>query len=224
MVEGDHKELLERAKGGEIAAFGLLFERERALVEGKVRQIFHNKHDVDDVVQETFLKGHDAIRSFRGDSKLSSWLCKIAINLCMDRLRKEHAHPHDTLDGSFPEEQVRSPRENPQGGRTKRGGKIERHSAFRCEQNEEDREVQHEELIHIVQTVLGELNPQEASAIKLRFYKRARTPARETAAIVGFNKRSKIYDITRKFVSRCLKVREEMLRPRKVIQPVKKSP
>lgn len=224
MVEGDEKELLARAKGGDIAAFGVLFERERTIIEGTVRKIFHNKHDADDVVQEIFLRSFAGIIDFRGDSKLSTWLCRNAINLCVDLLRKDQAHPHETLGGSFPEEQVRSPSENPEGGRTRRGGKIERNSAFRSEQNEKDRELQREEHRQILHTVLEQLDPQEGNAIKLVHFQGKHMAAEEAAAIVGFNKRSKIYEITRKYVNLCLKARDKLLRSKEAVQPVERSP
>ena len=44
--------------------------------------------DVDDVVQEVFLAAYEALPTFRGESKMSTWLTAIAINACRNHLRK----------------------------------------------------------------------------------------------------------------------------------------
>src|SRR3990170_532927 len=43
--------------------------------------------DAEDVAQESFVKMHQALKKFRGESKLSTWIYRIATNTAMDRLR-----------------------------------------------------------------------------------------------------------------------------------------
>ena len=51
------------------------------------------EEDARDVCQETFLRAYRALKGFRGQSKFSSWLYRIAINLCRDWMRRERRAP-----------------------------------------------------------------------------------------------------------------------------------
>ncbi len=53
--------------------------------------------DAADMTQETFIKAYRALSSFRGDSKFSSWLYRIASNVCLDFLRSRSRHPQVSL-------------------------------------------------------------------------------------------------------------------------------
>jgi RNA polymerase sigma-70 factor (ECF subfamily) len=51
-------------------------------------RILNDPHEAEDFMQEAFIQAFERIDSFRGDSKLSSWICRIAINKCLDHLKK----------------------------------------------------------------------------------------------------------------------------------------
>lgn len=53
--------------------------------------------DAADMTQETFIKAYRALSGFRGDSKFSSWLYRIASNVCLDFLRSRSRHPQVSL-------------------------------------------------------------------------------------------------------------------------------
>lgn len=70
-------------------AFGELVRRHQSAVRGVLRQL--TRHDVslaDDLAQETFLRAYKNIRSFRGESKFSTWLYRIAYNCFREDARK----------------------------------------------------------------------------------------------------------------------------------------
>src|SRR4026208_2353326 len=48
-----------------------------------------NHHDAEDLSQEVFMKVYVSIKDFRGDAKLTSWLYRIAMNLCIDKSRRK---------------------------------------------------------------------------------------------------------------------------------------
>jgi RNA polymerase sigma-70 factor (ECF subfamily) len=48
----------------------------------------NDAHEAEDFMQEAFIQAFDRIDSFRGDSQLASWICRIAINKCLDHLKK----------------------------------------------------------------------------------------------------------------------------------------
>lgn len=51
-------------------------------------RILNDVHEAEDFMQEAFIQAFNRIDSFRGDSQLSSWICRIAINKCLDHLKK----------------------------------------------------------------------------------------------------------------------------------------
>jgi RNA polymerase sigma-70 factor (ECF subfamily) len=51
-------------------------------------RILNDVHEAEDFMQEAFIQAFNRIDSFRGDSQLSSWICRIAINKCLDYLKK----------------------------------------------------------------------------------------------------------------------------------------
>ncbi len=51
-------------------------------------RILNDAHEAEDFMQEAFIQAFDRIDSFRGDSQLASWICRIAINKCLDHLKK----------------------------------------------------------------------------------------------------------------------------------------
>ena len=53
--------------------------------------------DAADMTQETFIKAYRALSGFRGDSKFSSWIYRIASNVCLDFLRSRSRHPQVSL-------------------------------------------------------------------------------------------------------------------------------
>ena len=56
--------------------------------------------DAADMTQETFIKAYRSLSGFRGDSKFSSWLYRIASNVCLDFLRSRSRHPQVSLSSS----------------------------------------------------------------------------------------------------------------------------
>lgn len=225
MEEGKKKRLIDLAQGGDVAALGELFELARGVITNKVRSFLRNRQEVDDIVQDTFIKVCQGIKSYRGEAELQNWMVSIALNLCKEHFRKEQAHPHETIDEDFPEELVRAHHENPEGGRTKRGGIIEPYSPYLSRLNQEERDLTYEEFSHIMHTVLEEeMTPEEANALRLFHFQSKRMPADKVAEVVGFSTRTKIYEIRRKYVEVCLKAREKLLRSKGSTQPVERSP
>lgn len=51
-------------------------------------RILGDMHEAEDLMQEAFIHAFAKIQSFRGESTLSTWICRIAINKCLDHLKK----------------------------------------------------------------------------------------------------------------------------------------
>jgi RNA polymerase sigma-70 factor (ECF subfamily) len=85
--------LVRRCKGGDLEAFGLLVDRYQVRVNGFVRRMVRNQEDAEDIAQEVFVKAFRNIGRFDGRASLSTWLFKIAANLCIDRSRRRERRP-----------------------------------------------------------------------------------------------------------------------------------
>lgn len=79
--------LIERARGGDEAAFGVLVRANYEPVFRLVYSIVRNEHDARDVCQEVWIAAWRAIGSFRGDAKFTTWLHPIATRRAIDHLR-----------------------------------------------------------------------------------------------------------------------------------------
>jgi RNA polymerase sigma-70 factor, ECF subfamily len=87
------EELVARTIGGDADSFNELIHRwERPIYALAYRQI-GREEDARDVCQDTFLRAYRALNGFRGQAKFSSWLYRIALNLCRDWMRRERRTP-----------------------------------------------------------------------------------------------------------------------------------
>lgn len=80
--------LVERARAGDQAAFGELFERHRREIRVHCYRMLGSFTDAEDLVQETFLRAWRRLSSFEGRSTFRAWLYKIATNACLDTLKR----------------------------------------------------------------------------------------------------------------------------------------
>lgn len=72
--------LVRRAANGDMAAFKTLVERYQRPMAALVSRMTDNTDDVDDVVQELFIRAWKGLPRFRGDAQFSTWLYRIAVN------------------------------------------------------------------------------------------------------------------------------------------------
>lgn len=81
--------LIEQLKQGNETAFKTIVENTQGLVYSTAIGIVQNAEDAEDVTQEVFVQLYESIDSFKGESKLSTWLYRIAVSKAMDHLRKK---------------------------------------------------------------------------------------------------------------------------------------
>ncbi len=84
----DDATLIKRIQAGDRHAFRWLIKNNERLVYGLVWKIVKNSADAEDICQEVFLKVHEKLDTFNQDSKLSTWIAKIAYNQALSHLRK----------------------------------------------------------------------------------------------------------------------------------------
>ncbi len=97
---------MERVKARDQAAFNRLLSRHLSAIHGYVMRITHSHADADELAQETFLRVWERAASYRpGKVRFSTWLHRIAHNLCMDEFRRKHPESledPDVLAGQQP--------------------------------------------------------------------------------------------------------------------------
>jgi RNA polymerase sigma-70 factor (ECF subfamily) len=104
------KEWLEQSRKGDHTAFENLVRSYHAMIHSVTYRMTGSLADADDLSQETFIRAFQQLESFRGESKFSSWLCRVAMNACLNWRQREsrRAEIHeqwagDNLGDSVPE-------------------------------------------------------------------------------------------------------------------------
>lgn len=82
-------DLIKRCKSGDTAAFEALFHLYEKKVYRWIYRILRNAATAEDVLQETFIVLYKNIRNFRSESRIDTYLYKIAANLCYRKLYKQ---------------------------------------------------------------------------------------------------------------------------------------
>jgi RNA polymerase sigma-70 factor (ECF subfamily) len=101
----EERQLVRLAQSGEEAAFEELIRRHQQRVFGLVSGILRRREDVEDVVQQVFLKVFVSLKRFDQRAAFSTWLYKISVNECWDYLRKKKVRPL-VYEADLSEEQV----------------------------------------------------------------------------------------------------------------------
>jgi len=89
----EQDELVERARSGEVAAFKALYQRHRNDVARLVHRMLGAAPDAEDVVQEVFFQVHKSLKDFRGQSKFSTWLHRVTVNVVLMHRRSARSRP-----------------------------------------------------------------------------------------------------------------------------------
>lgn len=90
-------ELVRRAQGGDVRAFGVLFERHRGVVQRACRRLVANAADAEEIAQEVFVRTFESVPRLDPERPLRPWLVTVARNLCIDRARAMSAVPLEAL-------------------------------------------------------------------------------------------------------------------------------
>jgi len=85
----DEQDLISRAQQGDTGAFQEIIDRYKRQVYYLSLDLTGNHHDAEDLSQEVLVKAYTSFHKFRGESKISSWLHRIAVNAHLDERRKK---------------------------------------------------------------------------------------------------------------------------------------
>lgn len=133
--------LVSRALEGDLPAFEKLVTRYQNKLIGYSARMLNDQDEAEDVAQEVFIKAYRSLDSFRGDAQFSTWIYRIATNLCIDRIRARKRRPQQAYSLDEPMD-----KDEDKGGR-----EIADLSA------EPTREVERDELRRRVREVMNEM-------------------------------------------------------------------
>lgn len=104
MTEVTDEAIARQVQRGDVESFGLLMERYKAKISRYAKKFLFGREDVEDLVQEVFIKAYINIQSFDARRRFSPWLYRIAHNTFINAMRK-HQRARITfldLDTLFP--------------------------------------------------------------------------------------------------------------------------
>jgi RNA polymerase sigma-70 factor, ECF subfamily len=101
--------LIEQAKSGDLHSFRLLVDEFSGYAYNLACKTLFNKEEAKDVVQESFIRVWKHLKNYNPEIKFSTWLYKIVINLCYDRIKSEKrknnifsSYNDDLIDLTYP--------------------------------------------------------------------------------------------------------------------------
>src|SRR3989441_10404808 len=93
----DERALVEACLSTQAGAFDVIVERHRRSVYMLCYRFVGNREDASDLSQDVFLRAYRGLRSFRGQSSLGTWLYRIGVNVCLNRVTLK-TPPTESID------------------------------------------------------------------------------------------------------------------------------
>ena len=99
MTQNNDQHYIEKVLSGDANSFAILVDRYKDMVFSLSLKVVKSREEAEEVSQDTFIKAYRSLHGFKGDSKFSTWLYKIAYHNCMDRVKKNTRNYNtDTID------------------------------------------------------------------------------------------------------------------------------
>lgn len=101
-IQSDERELLAGLRGGDPAAYERLVRENLPKLLAVTRRVLGNDADAQEAVQDAFLSAFKALPTFEGDSRIGTWLHRIAVNAALMKLRSRARRPEQSIDHLLP--------------------------------------------------------------------------------------------------------------------------
>lgn len=144
--------LVLKAIDGDQKAYGLLMSRYRQSVFHAILKMVHNREDAEDLTLEAFGKAFNKLSSYTPNFAFSTWLFKIAVNNCIDYMRKKRLH---TLSLDEPIES---------------GSKQDFSELARSNTRDPEAEMIREQRVEVLRNLINGLNDKYRLMVELRYY------------------------------------------------------
>ncbi len=90
---------IKKTLDGDTNAFAFLIERYKDMIFSLALKMLKNREEAEEISQDTFIKAYKNLSKFKGESKFSTWIYKIAYRSCLDSLKKQKEKYHtDPID------------------------------------------------------------------------------------------------------------------------------
>jgi len=99
---------INKILNGNTNAFTVLVYRYKDLVFTLALRMVKNREEAEEVSQDTFIKVYNSLNRFKGDSKFSTWIYRVAYNTCLDRLKKNNRQEYTVAIDEYTEHQVKT--------------------------------------------------------------------------------------------------------------------
>lgn len=113
--------LVQRVQSGDLRAFEVLVNKYQRKIGRLLSRLVRDADDIDDIVQESFIKAYRALGNFRGESAFYTWLYRIAVNTAKNHLIASNRRPstiresaNDESSETFDETETLSDIETPE--------------------------------------------------------------------------------------------------------------
>ena len=97
IMEATDSQLIDAVLSGEINAFETLVSRYQPRIFATARRYSRSENDVEDIVQEIFIKAFTKLGSFRAEAPFEHWLMRLSVRTCYDYLRKQKKSRETTV-------------------------------------------------------------------------------------------------------------------------------
>lgn len=100
---------VQRILAGNTASFAYLVDRHKDMVFTIAHKIVRNREDAEEIAQDAFVKAYQSLRSFKGESKFSTWLYRIVYNAAISHTRRhkfEFTAMDENLIGNVTEDEI----------------------------------------------------------------------------------------------------------------------
>jgi RNA polymerase sigma-70 factor (ECF subfamily) len=108
LADLDEQRLVEACLSGQTGAFDVIVERHRRSVYQLCYRFVSNHEDASDLSQDVFLRAYRGLRRFRGQSSLATWLYRIGVNVCLNRVSAKKPQGESIEDRQFVDERAES--------------------------------------------------------------------------------------------------------------------
>jgi len=93
---------------GDANAFAVLVDRYKDLVYTLALRMMKHTEEAEEAAQDTFIKAYKSLDKFKGESKFSTWIYRVAYNTCLDRLKKNKRQKYTVEINEYTEHQVKT--------------------------------------------------------------------------------------------------------------------
>lgn len=100
--------IINKILAGDANLFTVLVDRYKDLVFTLGLRMLKNREEAEEVSQDTFIKVYRSLNKFKGDSKFSTWIYKVAYNSCLDQIKKNKKHQNNVEINEFTQYQIKT--------------------------------------------------------------------------------------------------------------------